>query len=430
MSSSVKNPATKMVGKSKLKRTQSSLVRSSPTSRSYFQGLSSIADVDLEAGTASIPVDDHREEPKKPAISRPISFRPVPALTAAALALFILFCYFRTCEISTFEKFLLALIFTAVSLLLTDKNKRFLPRLVSLLPKSVSLLKKFYNDGAKKLGFSKNPPRERLKVYIGDAPGTESEELLKMTRKEGAEYYYDGDSYEGGYHKGKYSGSGVYSFNKNGRYEGDWVDGKFDGYGIDFYRGGSEYRGEFRKGLRHGFGVFRSHLGYSYSGEWSHGRCHGVGIQGYRDGTFFVGQFKDGVRHGLGCQTFRNGDRFAGEYFLGVLHGYGFYYYVNGHYYEGSMYEGFRYGYGSYNVGNGETLNGYWNYGMLQTMLTLSTDSVVQAVEKGRKTAEDAMQQRSVDEQVNDAVAAANRAAAAARAAAVKASRKSSGGKV
>ncbi|KAF7814427.1 phosphatidylinositol 4-phosphate 5-kinase 1 [Senna tora] len=41
--------------------------------------------------------------------------------------------------------------------------------------------------------------------------------------------YSNGDVYEREFHKGKCFGSGVYYYNISGRYEGNWVDGKYDG---------------------------------------------------------------------------------------------------------------------------------------------------------------------------------------------------------
>ncbi|RVW15009.1 hypothetical protein CK203_090418 [Vitis vinifera] len=51
------------------------------------------------------------------------------------------------------------------------------------------------------------------------------------------EVYNNGDVYEGELHKGKCLGSGVYYYYMSGRYEGDWVDGKYDGYGWRLGRG-------------------------------------------------------------------------------------------------------------------------------------------------------------------------------------------------
>lgn len=117
--------------------------------------------------------------------------------------------------------------------------------------------------------------------------------------------FSNGDVYEGEYHKGKCSGSGVYYYYLSGRYEGDWVDGKYDGYGVETWARGSRYRGQYRQGLRHGFGVYRFYTGDVYAGEWSNGQSHGCGVHTCEDGSRYVGEFKWGVKHGLGHYHFR-----------------------------------------------------------------------------------------------------------------------------
>lgn len=49
--------------------------------------------------------------------------------------------------------------------------------------------------------------------------------------------------FEGEFYKGKCSGSGAYYYYMSGRYEDDWVDGKYDGYGVETWAKGSRYRG-------------------------------------------------------------------------------------------------------------------------------------------------------------------------------------------
>jgi hypothetical protein len=117
--------------------------------------------------------------------------------------------------------------------------------------------------------------------------------------------YSNGDVYEGEFHKGKCSGSGVYYYYMSGRYEGDWVDGKYDGYGVETWARGSRYRGHYRQGLRHGFGVYRFYTGDVYAGEWANGQSHGCGVHTCEDGSRYVGEFKWGVKHGLGHYHFR-----------------------------------------------------------------------------------------------------------------------------
>jgi len=123
--------------------------------------------------------------------------------------------------------------------------------------------------------------------------------------REGVEFYSNGDCYEGEFHKGRCNGSGVYNFFGKGKYEGDWVDGRYDGYGIESWARGSRYRGQYRQGLRHGHGVYRFYSGDCYAGEWAGGQSHGIGAQTCSDGSSYVGEFKCGVKHGLGSYHFR-----------------------------------------------------------------------------------------------------------------------------
>ncbi|KAK9757739.1 hypothetical protein RND81_01G183000 [Saponaria officinalis] len=247
--------------------------------------------------------------------------------------------------------------------------------------------------------------------------------------------YSNGDVYEGEFHKGKCSGSGVYYYYMSGRYEGDWVDGKYDGYGVETWARGSRYRGQYRQGLRHGFGVYRFYTGDVYGGEWSNGQSHGCGIHTCEDGSRYVGEFKWGVKHGLGHYHFRNGDTYAGEYFADKMHGFGVYKFANGHRYEGAWHEGIRQGLGMYTFRSGETQAGHWHNGIVDVPSTqtatapvspvaVNHSKVLNAVQEARRAAEKTYDVAKVDERVNRAVAAANRAANAARVAAVKAVQK------
>ncbi|RCV11940.1 hypothetical protein SEVIR_2G237400v4 [Setaria viridis] len=239
--------------------------------------------------------------------------------------------------------------------------------------------------------------------------------------REGVEFYSNGDCYEGEFHKGRCNGSGVYNFFGKGKYEGDWVDGKYDGYGIESWARGSRYRGQYRQGLRHGHGVYRFYSGDCYAGEWAGGQSHGIGAQTCSDGSSYLGEFKCGVKHGLGSYHFRNGDRYAGEYFGDKIHGFGVYSFANGHCYEGSWHEGKKQGFGMYTFRNGDKRSGDWDSGTLKTPLPPSDPAVQRAVQAAQRAAEDAFRLPRVDEQVHKAVMAANRAATAARVAAIKA---------
>ncbi|KAL1339154.1 hypothetical protein AAHE18_U013400 [Arachis hypogaea] len=247
--------------------------------------------------------------------------------------------------------------------------------------------------------------------------------------------FSNGDVYQGEIRKGKCWGSGVYYYSMSGRYEGDWVDGKYEGFGVETWARGSRYKGQFKMGLRHGFGVYRFYTGDVYAGEWSSGQSHGCGVHTCDDGSKYVGEFKWGVKHGLGHYHFRNGDTYAGEYFADKMHGFGVYRFANDHLYEGTWHEGRRQGLGMYTFRNGETQSGHWQNGVLDVPSTqnamypvspvgVNHSRILNVVQEARRAAEKAYDVAKVDERVNRAVAAANRAANAARLAALKAVQK------
>nr|GMD74298.1 radial spoke head 10 homolog B-like [Ipomoea batatas] len=380
----------------RLTRTQSSLLRSSPTVRSSIHSMSFVNEI---APSDEQEPDLEEQKPhKKPSGAAPASFvfrpfrsgsaREAPALVASLFSLYILSVFFNWEDVRTSENLLLALSFVAVILFMVRRNKK--PIRLGYI-----FLKRLCEDYAKRVGFT--PKKSSKPVEC------------------------NGDLYEGEFHKGRCNGSGVYSYIGNGRYEGDWVDGRYDGFGIESWAKGSKYKGQYRLGLRHGYGIYRFYTGDTYAGEWCNGQSHGVGVQSCSDGSCYVGEFKCGVKHGLGCYHFRNGDRYAGEYFGDKVHGFGVYHFANGHCYEGSWHEGRKQGYGAYTFRNGETRSGEWHSGNLKTSLPSVNDPVLGAVQSSRKAAQNAINIRQVEDHVNKVVMSANRAATAARVAAVKA---------
>ncbi|KAG6468924.1 phosphatidylinositol 4-phosphate 5-kinase 1-like [Zingiber officinale] len=257
--------------------------------------------------------------------------------------------------------------------------------------------------------------------------GASQDTSRKFSRKcgkvarEGVVLFGNGDVYEGELSRGRCHGSGVYYFYAKGRYEGDWIDGKYEGHGIESWARGSQYLGQYRQGMRHGFGTYRFYEGDSYSGEWVGGQSHGCGVQSCSDDSFYAGEFKGGVKHGLGRYRFRNGDEYGGEYFGDKIHGFGVYKFANGHRYEGSWHEGRRQGFGTYTFWNGEARSGEWDNGTLRNRLQASDPAIKRAVEAARKFAEDAAKIPQMEEQVRKAVSAGNKAAIVARVIAMRA---------
>jgi NADH:ubiquinone oxidoreductase subunit 3 (subunit A) len=301
----------------KLTRTQSSL-RSSPTIRSSIHSLTSVAEEEVIKAQQQQQqkLEDDLEEQKKikpnrcgSTPRRTGSTRFTAVFTMVSLIFFTFFSlsfffffYLRREEVSTSENLLLALIFIAVTLFFASKNK-------NLINQNMIVFKQLWEVNTKRFNLCTSRTKSKqVQWFIGDPNvnnNNKDKKLEKRIIREGVEFYSNGDFYEGEFHKGKCNGSGVYNFFVNGRYEGDWVDGRYDGYGIESWARGSRYRGQYRQGLRHGYGVYRFYTGDSYAGEWFNGQSHGVGVQTCGDGSCYVGEFKCAVKHGLGVYHFR-----------------------------------------------------------------------------------------------------------------------------
>jgi hypothetical protein len=51
-------------------------------------------------------------------------------------------------------------------------------------------------------------------------------------------------------------GRGVYEWPSGNRYEGEWLDGKTNGFGVKVWGNGDRYEGEWLNDNRHGRGVY------------------------------------------------------------------------------------------------------------------------------------------------------------------------------
>ena len=83
----------------------------------------------------------------------------------------------------------------------------------------------------------------------------------------------NGDQYAGDWKNDTRTGRGnkTYARGDFSRYEGDWVNGKWHGYGVLTDNIGSRYEGHFKEDKKHGEGVFVSKTGYRYRERWKQG---------------------------------------------------------------------------------------------------------------------------------------------------------------
>jgi len=91
------------------------------------------------------------------------------------------------------------------------------------------------------------------------------------------------------------------------RYDGEWLNDKFEGFGTYRYYGGAKYVGQFSNNRRNGQGTFT-----------------------FKDGATYVGGYKDDLRSGRGTFTYPNGVKFVGEYRFDKRNGPGIEYRADG----------------------------------------------------------------------------------------------------
>ncbi len=97
---------------------------------------------------------------------------------------------------------------------------------------------------------------------------------------------------------GKMNGQGVIrSVSDGDRYEGQFKDSHYHGFGHLFNDDGDHYEGQFENGFRSGMGTYWYEPDgkiFKYVGEWKDGKQNGRGELFYWDGTREKGLFKDG----------------------------------------------------------------------------------------------------------------------------------------
>lgn len=143
-----------------------------------------------------------------------------------------------------------------------------------------------------------------------------------------------------------------------GRYEGDFVDGKRKGKGRFIYSNGDQYEGKWLDGRPNGIGVRVSKNGKVKSGVWENGKLvermdnrieseclvgnckEGYGKSKDERGDVYTGEFHKGLYHGFGEIRFAAGDRYKGYFKNGLPDGKGSYYHKNGHVDTGEFAEG------------------------------------------------------------------------------------------
>jgi hypothetical protein len=169
-----------------------------------------------------------------------------------------------------------------------------------------------------------------------------------VTEKNIVDPYGEKGVYTGALSKstGMPNGKGRLEYEKEGRwYEGDWIHGRWTGYGRLSNGDGDFYEGGLKNDHKHGTGVMKFADGRVFEGEYIRGQM----IQGkmtYQDGSIYGGSWVDGMRHGRGKCVFVDGSEYEGEFREGNFHGQGKMTWNDGGWYVGEWCDGEMHGRG------------------------------------------------------------------------------------
>jgi hypothetical protein len=196
---------------------------------------------------------------------------------------------------------------------------------------------KTYPDGSKRTGWWKQgqPVDEFGNLVI---------ELINSKESEN-----DGTDIQSGCISGNCTdGQGLFAYPDGSRYEGQFYDGKPEGWGTFYDVNGDQFTGSFQAGYRHGNGKLHREDGRVITGEWRHGEyvgpsartkplgcldgdCeNGYGTYRFKDSSEYVGTFRNFLPHGEGVVYYSNGERYEGEMARGAFNGEGTLYRLDG----------------------------------------------------------------------------------------------------
>ena len=183
----------------------------------------------------------------------------------------------------------------------------------------------------------------------------------------GVLYLKNGKKFEGNFINGKLNGWCRFINSSGICYEGLFIDGILNGKGeiikIDERRRKNIFRGEIKNFKREGKGEEKT-SDYTYEGEFLNDLKHGKGKIKYKNtGDYYEGEFTKGEITGTGKYLWKNKHMYNGDFVGGKMHGKGIYKWPDGNEYEGEYINNIKEGEGVFKWKDGRIYKGKFKRG-------------------------------------------------------------------
>ena len=223
----------------------------------------------------------------------------------------------------------------------------------------------------------RNPPydktRKKYKKITEEKCSYEGE--WKNGKRDGFGTMIWGEGYklQGIFKANKISGYGKMWKISGDFYRGHWKECKFDGCGIYTTVKGVSFRGEWKMDMQWGFGMEKWPRGSNFVGEYMRGNKEGIGILNFENRARYEGEFKDGIISGIGTFNFGKDRKYKGEWLNNKMHGYGYITWADGNYFEGEFVEDKKEGFGVFYTKN-KVFIGFWKNNNLEGKVIIIDD--------------------------------------------------------
>ena len=177
-------------------------------------------------------------------------------------------------------------------------------------------------DGSSYKGQVLDALRSGFGIFTKDGVIYEGNWSKGLRHGSGVLTHKSGTCYKGEFKYGHKQGKGRIEYPNGNFYDGEWANDKKNGAGTMFWKtNGEKYAGEWKNNLQNGFGMHLwleergegKYLRNRYEGFWVDGVREGYGVFYYANGAKYEGEWKGNLKHGFARFTEDSGEvKFCG----------------------------------------------------------------------------------------------------------------------